>query len=127
LNINASAVISWVLSEKVCLSVKELLALTPEARRQFKETTTMKRLLALPVEAQTMAAHMVLTYSMDIHQEHHSAKPTLPLQTIEVTLDDTVAVMGIIDSGFQVVIICRDIWERLGTPMKHEQVMKGIG
>jgi len=31
--------------------------------------------------------------------------------------------MGIIDSGCQVVIICRDVWEKLSTPMKHEQVM----
>jgi len=31
--------------------------------------------------------------------------------------------MGIIDSGFQVVIIHSNIWEKLGTPMKHKQVM----
>src|SRR5882724_559679 len=31
--------------------------------------------------------------------------------------------MGIIDSGCQVVIICSDIWEKLGIPMKHKQVM----
>src|SRR5882724_7507334 len=42
---------------------------------------------------------------------------------IEVTLDHMVTVTGIIDSGCQVVIICKDIWERLGTPMKHKQVM----
>jgi len=28
-----------------------------------------------------------------------------------------------IDSGCQVVIIRRDVWEKLSTPMKHEQVM----
>ena len=60
---------------------------------------------------------------MDKHHEHFSAKPALPLRTIEVTLDHMVMVTGIIDSGCQVVIICKDIWERLGTPMKHEQVM----
>src|SRR5882724_5312650 len=35
--INASDVISWILSEKVCLSVEELLALAPEVRRHFKK------------------------------------------------------------------------------------------
>src|SRR5882724_10642271 len=42
---------------------------------------------------------------------------------IEVTLDGTITVMGIIDSSCQVIIIHRDIWEKLGTQMKHEQVM----
>src|SRR5882724_6065071 len=38
LKVNVSDVISWVLSEKVCLLVEELLALAPEARRHFKES-----------------------------------------------------------------------------------------
>src|SRR5882672_6026820 len=87
------------------------------------ETTTMKRLPALPAEAQTMASHMVSTYSIDINQGHHSAKLTLPHQMIEVTLDSMIMVMGIINSCCQVMIIFRDIWEKLRTPMKNEQVM----
>src|SRR5882724_4152675 len=99
--INVSDVVSQVLSEKVCLSVKELLALAPEFRRHFKEATTMKRLPALPAEAHSKVAHHITTFSMDKHHEHFSAKPALPLQMIEVTLDHTVTVMGIINSGCQ--------------------------
>src|SRR5882672_181426 len=120
-NVNAAAVISRVLSENVHLSVEELLALAPEVRKHFKETMTTKRLPALPVEA--MAAHTVSSYSMDVNHKQLSAKSTLPLRMIEVTLDSAITVTGIIDSGCKVVIIRRDIWERLGTPMKHEQVM----
>jgi len=122
-NVDASDVISQVLSEKVCLSVEELLALAPKVRRHFKENMTMKKLPALPVEAQSKAVHMVATFSMDKHHAHYLAELTLPLRTIEVTLDHMVMVTGIIDSGCQVIINCKDIWERLGTPMKHEQVM----
>jgi len=43
-----------------------LLALAPKVRRNFKETMTMKKLLALPVEAQAVAAYTVTTYSMDM-------------------------------------------------------------
>jgi len=42
--VNASSVVNWVLSEKVYFSVEELLALPPEVRRHFKETTTTKKL-----------------------------------------------------------------------------------
>src|SRR5882724_7379391 len=122
LKVNVSSIVNWVLSKKVYLSVEELLALAPEVRRHFKESMTMKKLPALPAEAQAMAAHKVSTYSMDMDHECLVAEPSLPLQTIEVTLD-TITVTGIIDSSFQVIIIHSDIWEKLRTPMKHEQVM----
>src|SRR5882724_6851450 len=121
--VNVSSVINRVLSKKVYLSVEELLALAAEVRRHFKECTTTKKLLALPAEAQAAAAHMVSTFSMGMEHERLAAEPVLPLQTIEVTLDGIITVTGIIDSGCQVVIIHSDVWEILGTPMKHKQVM----
>jgi len=100
-----------------------LLALAPEVRKHFKESMTTKKLPALPAEAQAVAAHMVSTFSMGMDHECLAAKPALLLWMIEVTLDRTITVTGIIDSGCQVVIIRRDVWEKLGTPMKHKQVM----
>src|SRR5882724_4890235 len=66
------------------------------------------------------AAHTVATFSMDMHCKHYLAEPALPLEMIKVTLDHTFMVTGIIDSGCQVVIICKDIWERLEILMKHQ-------
>jgi len=66
---------------KVCLSVKELLALAPKVRRHFKENMTMKELPALPAEAQAMGDNMVSAYSMNIDQGCHSAELSLPTQT----------------------------------------------
>src|SRR5882724_6538902 len=77
---------------------------------------TIKRLLALPAESQSKAAHMVSTFLMDVEHGHYLAELTLPLWMIEVTLDGTIMVTGIIYSGCQVIIIVKDIWERLGTP-----------
>src|SRR5882724_11820837 len=121
--VNASSIVNWVLSEKVYLSVEELLALAPKVRKHFKESMTTKKLLALPARAQAMVAHMVSTFSMGMDHEHLMAEPALLLWTIEVTLDGKITVTGIIDRNCQGIIICRDIWEKLGTPMKHEQVM----
>src|SRR5882724_13517404 len=67
--VNASSVVNRVLSKKVYLSVEELLALAPEVRRHFKASTTTKKLLALPVEAQAAAAHMVSTFLMGMEHE----------------------------------------------------------
>jgi len=112
---DAVAVITQILSEQVFLSVEELLALSPEVRKYFKEATTTKHLLALPMAA----AHMVSTFSVGAVQ----AAPTLPLRTLDVILNGTTSVMGILDSGCQVVIICWDVWERLGAPLKQDEVM----
>src|SRR5882724_8178029 len=84
---------------------------------------TTKKLLALPAEAQAATAHMISTFSMGMEHKRLAAEPALPLQMIEVTLDGTITVMGIIDRGCQVVIIHSNVWGKLGTPMKHEQVM----
>src|SRR5882724_1670430 len=115
--VNVSSVVNRVLSEKVYPLVEELLALAPEVRKHFKESTTTKKLPALPAEAQATAAHTVSTFSMGMDHERLVAKPALPLRTVEVTLAGTITVTGIIDSGCQVVIICRDVWEKLSIPM----------
>jgi len=119
-------VIGQILSEKVCLSVEDLLALAPEVRRHFKEATTMKRLPALPVKAQSKAAHHVATFSMDKYHKHFLAEPALPLQKIEVTLDQHGYGHGIIDIGFQVIIICKDIWERLDANETRASYVHGV-
>ena len=116
---DTAAIITRILSEKVHLTVKELLALAPEVRKYFKETTTTKRLPALP----TAEAHTVSTYSLGAGRDLLEAEPTLPLRTLDVILDGTVSVTGILDSSCQVVIIRRDVWEKLGAPLKHKRAM----
>ena len=98
---DTAAIISRVLSEKVHLTVEELLALAPEVRKYFKETMTTKRLPALPAAE----AHMVSTYSLGAGQDLLEAEPPLPLRTLDVILDGKISVTGILDSGCQVVII----------------------
>ena len=115
-NVDTTAVINQVLAEKVFLLVKELLALSPKVRKYFKEATTTKRLPALP----TAGTHTVSTFSLGADQELHKAVPTLPLRIIDVILNGTTPVTGILDSGCQVVIIRRDIWEKLAAPLKQD-------
>src|SRR5882724_133130 len=71
--INAMTVINRVLSEKVFLSVDELLDLLLEVRKYFEEATTTKHLLALHTAA---GAHTVLTFSIGATCELLEAAPT---------------------------------------------------
>ena len=112
LSIDTALVISRVLLEKVFLSVEELLALLPVVRKYFKEATTM-RCFPVPPIAET---HTVSTFSLRMDPELLEAEPTLPLRTLNAVLNGTTSVMGILNSGCQVVIICQDVWEWLRTP-----------
>ena len=102
------------------LLVEELLALSLDVRKYFKEVTTTKHLLALPTAA---GVHTILTFSLGVTCDLLEAAPTLPLRTLDVILNGSTVVMGILDSGCQVAISHWDIWERLGAPLKHDQVM----
>jgi len=108
--VNATAVIDWVLSEKVFLSVEELMALLLEVRKYFKEATTTKCLLALPAAG----AHTVSTFSVGANYDLLDAAPTLPLRTLNIILNGSTSVTGILDSGARLVIIHQDVLERLG-------------
>ena len=119
LSVDTVSVISQVLSEKVFLSIEELLALSPEVRKYFKEVTTTRHLLVPP----TVEAHTVSTFSLRTDPKLLEAEPALPLRTLDVILDGMTLVTGILDSGCQVVIFRRDVWERLGAPLKHDRVM----
>jgi len=112
--VNVSDVISQVVSEKVCLSVEELLDLAPEVRRHFKEATTMKRLPALQWRQHSKVAHHIATFSMDKHHEHFLAEPALPLQMIEITLDHMVTVNRHYQQWLPGHDYLQRHWERLG-------------
>jgi len=118
--VNVTTVINHVLSKKVFLLVEELLALLLWVRKYFKEATTTKPLLALPAAAR---AHTSSTFSVGVNHNLLEAAPTLPLRTLNIILNGSTSVTGILDSGCQVVIIHQDVWERLGAPLKHDQVM----
>ena len=91
--------------QKVFLSVKELLALLPEVRKYFKEATTTKCHLSLPAAG----AHTVSTFFVGVNHDILKAAPTLPLRTLNINLNGSTLITGILDSGCQVVIIHRDI------------------
>jgi len=61
-----------------------------------------------------------LTFSVGATHDLLEAAPTLPLRTLDVILNGSTAVTGILDNGCQVVIIRLDVWQKLGAPLKHE-------
>lgn len=117
--VDATEVIKRTLSEKVILTVEELLALCPDVRKFYKEATTTKR---IPVKSNNVvsAFYSAPDPSADnyIEGEH-----SLPLRTIDVSLNGIIKAEGILDGGCQVIIIRHDIWKKLGMPLRPDRIM----
>ena len=119
-SVKLATVINRALQEKVYITVEELLALAPEVRKYFKETTTTRK---VPTGG-SVDTHMVLAFSVAQAEEPFmEVEQSLPLRTLTCKLNDALDVTGILDGGCQVVIIRQDIWECLGVPMRQDYVM----
>jgi hypothetical protein len=123
--VKALDVFNRTLSEKVVLSIEELIALCPDVRKYYKEATTTKR---VPVAGrgkgtEVAEANLVSTYLSMKEGDLVEAEHSLPLRTIEVSLNGVTSCTGILDNGCQIVIIRRDVWRRLQVPLRPDRIM----
>jgi len=79
--VDAAAVINRSIRKGASFG-RELLALAPEVRRHFKETTTTRELPALPWKPWPLIRYRATQWMFN--HEQLSAESTLPLRTIEV-------------------------------------------
>lgn len=118
--INPTEIIKRSLSEKVELSIEELLALCPDVRKFYKEATTTKRIATAPtVEANMVSAFFNAPEDDEMVEGAHS----LALRTLEVSLNGVTNATCILDSGCQVIIIRQDIWKKLGMALRPDHIM----
>jgi len=104
--VDATAVITWILSEQVFLLVKETSGPLYRSEKILQGGYNHQ----MSPGSTNGAAHMVSTISVGAVQ----AAPALPLRTLDMILNGTTSVTGIVDSDCQVVIICWDVWEGWG-------------
>ena len=133
--VKTSELVDRALESKVTLSTRELLAVSPEVRKQVRELVANKK-----VSAHTMEEGAVDTYlsscfdnatsstaflNMDRYdgQSSSSAASSLPLRVIFPAFATGVEPECILDGGAQIVAMRRDIWERTGAPLTVNKAM----
>ena len=115
-----------ILEQNVVLTVEECIATMPTVRRYFKDAITGKR---VPTEEDKTTGLVEVrdplsSYAMAIDPPAaFEAEHSLPLRCVEIFLNNMVKVDGIIDSGCQVILMRKDIWEQLRIPLYSQKVM----
>jgi hypothetical protein len=97
-------VVQKILSQQVSLTVAEAIVLCPEVRKFFKEGTTTRRIPTTDAPAQ---ANMVSTFYLapDDEEELVKGAHSLPLHTLQVSLNEEITATAIINSGCQIIIM----------------------
>ena len=136
------AVFDQAMNGTVEVSQKELLALAPELRRQVKDLTTTKRvpLVGVGANLHELAGeeHEVANFS-NVSQDHDLeqqsryevredgtvvvGEDSLPLRCMDVKVADWGPVECILDSGSQIVAMRKEIWEKIGEPIRSDKIM----
>ncbi|PPQ71592.1 hypothetical protein CVT25_007902 [Psilocybe cyanescens] len=130
------AVVKRGLSATVTLTTQELLAISPEVRKQIKEQIQTKRLTS-----SGSAFNMIMVSAeASVVPKHHSQGRTLPdrndglvvakhvedLRAIDVLLEGRITVEALMDDGCQIVALRKNLWERLGLPIRSDHQMQMV-
>jgi len=109
------------LDQKVLVSLREMLAASPEWRKTMREICTTKRIATPPPTVGIMESFMAETwqkYGDEIVGAH-----SLPLRVIYPTFEGGQSAECILDQGAQVIAMRKDIWENLGLALNPDNVM----
>src|SRR4051794_38432689 len=107
------------LEAPITLTQRELLAVSVDLRKRFKDHTTAKR---VPVVSTTVNEAW-FQQAVDDRGEIRAAVPSAPLRAVIGVLDEKREVECVIDNGSSIVALRKDIWEKLGTPIRSDLVM----
>lgn len=109
------------------LSLRELLAISPDIRKVMKEQISTKQIVPHGSVTTTPAQVGVVNTLMAALPErtdglvvaNHSEK----LRAIDVVLNGTRTVEAIMDEGSQIIGLRRDIWEDIGLPVRRDHLV----
>ena len=127
-------VLDQVLDTSVPIPVKDLIAASPEFRKQFRDLTTVKRVTntsSNSVQVHELSGLNPASVSHDFGDKVHRnddglivAHHSLLLRAIEVKIGESGRlVQGVLDSGSEIVAMLKRIWEELGLPIRSDHTM----
>ena len=121
--VNAGDLSERALDAPVTLSTRELIATSPEVRKHFKEVMASKKVATNYIEtAQDSYISTFLNETspaprIDLRKYSPHAEHSLPLRVIYPTFAPGVTPECILDGGAQIIVMRKDIWRKLGTPI----------
>lgn len=120
----AEQIFGRLMEQTISISARDLLALAPDIRKQFKEAVALKK---IPISAEAMNSLQTYFYDDDEHTLDPDQAEVLIQRVVEMSNEDLTplivvrpTVVGrvrpecILDSGSQIVAMRCDIWNQTG-------------
>ncbi|EJC97576.1 uncharacterized protein FOMMEDRAFT_43675, partial [Fomitiporia mediterranea MF3/22] len=112
----------------ISLTLKELLSIAPDVRKQVKELSSARRVpnaathlvSTEPSEPTTSEDAIVAQVSQHAWSPESVAEQAMPLRTVKAIFEDTEEIHCILDQGATLCIIREDVWKRLGIHLRSD-------
>ena len=129
--VKASELVNRALDTQITISTRELLATSVDVRKQLKDLVTTKKVSSNLLEEDPVDSYLtsfgvpsLSPVPLDVYK-YATSSPTaaacLPLRTISLQFGDSVEAECILDGGAQIVVMRKDVWERLRTPITADK------
>ena len=132
-SIETKSLISRALDAQVTLTAGELMAVSPDVRRQIKDMVTSKRVAVNMVDSDDIDYDIASCFEtqpesrvvdLSRYEAPSTAHASLPLRVIYPSFGHGVTPECILDGGAQVVIMRRDVWAKLNFPITANKSMR---
>jgi hypothetical protein len=121
----------WVFGPSPPVSARELLATSSEVRKQVKELVASKKVSTNLLEEEVVDSFLSSCFEQEASRpmldmrryDVSSAAVSLPLRVIFPSFGHGVEPECILDGGAQIVVMRKDIWQRLRAPISAAKAM----
>jgi len=120
-----------VLDVQITLPIRDILSISPDVRQHIKDQIMTKRVTSASANANALSANAnnVECFMATLPKQTDNiivANHSVNLRVLDLTLNDKVQVEAILDEGSQIVGLRKDIWEKLGVPVRSDHKMNMI-
>lgn len=112
------------LDAAITITPRELLAVSTDMRKRFKEFTTTKRIPGPQRNIDTALFDMLYSQMTTDGDGKYVANDSAPLRTLRARLGNALEFDCVIDNGSSIIAISKDVWARLGAPVRSDLVMR---
>jgi hypothetical protein len=120
----AKSVIDRALDSQVCISQRELLAMSSDARRHMKDLTTSKKVTAETNNVEVFHFHAPEVPTRACHHCQENVplvvgRDSVPLRAVYPLINGKYVFECVLDNGSMIIGMRRDIWEKLGYGLQN--------
>jgi len=112
------------LDASITVTPQELLAVSTDLRKRYREFTTTKRVPGPHRSGDSVLFDMLLSQITTDDDGNYVADDSAPLRTMRARLGNTYEYDCIIDNGSSIVAISKDVWTQLGAPARSDLIMR---